>query len=1024
MQNNHSLIREYLDYQIHYEKEYGKKTIVLMQVGAFFEMYGIDNKKEKIGNLKRIAEILNIILTRKRKCVVENSVNNPQMCGFQLSYLNRHLNILLDNDYTVIVIEQHVDDKQKRSVTNIFSPGVNINSVKTSDANNIVSIFIDIQTCYKSKKKIMVLGCCSIDLSTGKNIISQSQELIGDKITLFEDMNRFILNHNPSEILINMNEEDLGLIENIEMNSNFSSRKVHNRIGKAKNYEKISYQNSFLGKIFGNRGGLSAIEYLELEMKQTAVLSYMDLLQFCYEHNPNILNRIQKPEIWNKNDHLVLYNDAIYQLDLVRHNVHLRGNTRIKSLFDLLCFTKTSMGRRLLKYRLTNPITNVSKLNSRYNMVSVMKDNEKIYNGIREGLKKIVDIQRYYRKLLLGNLHPFEFHILDVSHKSIIDIIKLLDGSDLNKLSKSDVNGFNEFIKDYETNFNMQEIGKYGLEDIHGNFVKKGISPEIEAIENNIKKYEKIIYDEKKRLIKLLDIQTKGNAPPIILHISAEKKEYNFQMTKTRYGLLKKKKGFEMDSKSLYEPKTVGNNVKFFNTKLRGISKYILCEKDKLKNEVKAFYLKKIEEYSLSYAGIMDNIANYIADIDVVQSNVRCALEYGYCKPELVEADESFFECKEIRHPILERLPFSGEYITNDLTLGGGSDSSCGLLLYGVNGSGKSSLSKAVGLNIIMAQCGMFVPSNEFRMSPYEKIFTRITSDDNLFKGKSSFAVEMSELRSILKFADKKSIVLGDEVCKGTEHKSGLSIINASLNFFVKNKINFILATHFHKLYNLLDDYPDVKKAIMFKHLSIVRRDDKIIYGRKLQDGIGDDIYGLEIAKYIINDTEFIRIANESRNKILGVSNNILDNNKSNYNPDLIVDKCAICGKGENEIQLDTHHIKEQHKFDKNKLLGHIKKDSIDNLVVLCKFHHNEVHNGKLDIKGYIHTSNGRELDYSFRKEKKTYNKKYNEEQVGMIKEKYGNRKYKKRVILDFLEKDEGIKMSSGTLNKILNGTY
>ena len=367
-------------------------------------------------------------------------------------------------------------------------------------------------------------------------------------------------------------------------------------------------------------------------------------------------------------------------------------------------------------------------------------------------------------------------------------------------------------------------------------------------------------------------------------------------MTKTRYNLLKKKKGFQMDEKSLYEPRTIGNNIKFFNTKLRGISKYILDEKRKLKEEVREFYLKKLEYFSNKYGAVLNRISNYISEIDVVQSCVKCALEYGYCKPELVENDVSFFDCKEIRHPILERLPFSGEYVTNDLGLG--FENKCGLLLYGVNGSGKSSLSKAVGLNIIMAQSGMYVPSSEFKLAPYNKIFTRITSDDNLFKGKSSFAVEMSELRSILKFADKNSIVLGDEVCKGTEQKSALSIINASLNFFVKNKINFILATHFHKLYNLLDDYREVKENILFKHLSIERKDDTIIYGRKLQDGIGGDIYGLEIAKHIIDNDEFIRIANESRNKILGLSNNILDNNHSNYNSDVIVDKCASMWKG------------------------------------------------------------------------------------------------------------------------------
>ena len=1020
MVNDISLVKVYLDYQTKFEKEYGEKSIVLMQVGAFFEMYGIDNKKEKIGNLKKISEILNIILTRKRKCVVENSVKNPQMCGFQLSYLKRHLNILLDNDYTVIVIEQHKDNKQKRSITNIFSPGVNIDTIKNSDANNIVSLFIDTQTCYKSGRKIMVLGCCSIDLSTGKNIISQSHELINDKLTLFEDMNRFVLIHNPSEILINMNELDEDLVENIEMNSNFSSRKVHNRIGKGSGYSKISFQNSFLNKIFKETNGLSPLEYLNLEMKQTATLSYMDLLQFCYEHNPNILNRIQKPEIWDKNEHLILYNDAIYQLDLIRNNVHLRGNTRIKSLFDLLCFTKTSMGRRLLKYRITNPITNIEVLNKRYNMIDILKNDEGMFNSVRDGLKKIVDIQRYYRKLLLKKLHPFEFYTLDITHKSILNIIDILKDSDLSNLCSSDIEKFNEYIKEYTSCFNMKEIGKYSLDDINGNFVQDGISDSIKKIDDNIKNLESCIDKERKRLIKLLDIQTKNNSCPISLHISSEKKEYNFQMTKTRFNLLKKKKGFQMDEKSLYEPRTIGNNIKFFNTKLRGISKYILDEKRKLKEEVKEFYLEKLEYFSNKYGTVLNRISNYISEIDVIQSCVKCALEYGYCKPELVENEVSFFDCKKIRHPILERLPFSGEYVTNDLGLG--FENKCGLLLYGVNGSGKSSLSKAVGLNIIMAQSGMYVPSSEFKLAPYNKIFTRITSDDNLFKGKSSFAVEMSELRSILKFADKNSIVLGDEVCKGTEQKSALSIINASLNFFVKNKINFILATHFHKLYNLLDDYTEVKEKILFKHLSIERKDDTIIYGRKLQDGIGGDIYGLEIAKHIIDNDEFIRIANESRNKILGLSNNILDNNHSNYNSDVIVDKCAICGRGSNEMQLDTHHIKEQHRFNENKLMGHIKKDNYDNLVVLCKYHHNEVHNGKLEINGYMHTNKGRILDYNFKKTKTT-NKKYNQEQIDMIQSKYGKQKYTKKYILDCLEKD-GLKMSKTTLTKILKGTY
>ena len=211
---------------------------------------------------------------------------------------------------------------------------------------------------------------------------------------------------------------------------------------------------------------------------------------------------------------------------------------------------------------------------------------------------------------------------------------------------------------------------------------------------------------------------------------------------------------------------------------------------------------------------------------------------------------------------------------------------------------------------------------------------------------------------------------------------------------------------------------------ILFRYLSIEKRDDVIIYGRKIKNGIGDDIYGLEVAKYIIDNPEFVKMAYETRNRILGVTGNILDQNTSNYNSELYVDKCVICGRGNNEVQLDTHHIKEQHLFDGNKLLGHVKKDNLDNLVVLCKHHHNEVHNGKLKINGYVHSSGGRYLDYEFIEKRVTSGKKYSEETVAKIRNKYFGKTYTKKYMLNCLEKEDGIKMSSTTLNKILKGIY
>jgi DNA mismatch repair protein MutS len=1019
-ENEESLIKQYLDYQVRFEKEYGKNTIVLMQVGAFFEMYGINNDTEKIGNVGDVAEKLNIILTRKKKANLDNNIKNPLMCGFQLPYLERHLSILLENDYTVILIEQDEKDKHLRKITNIYSPGVNINNVKNYDNNNIVSIYIDIENCIKTNKKLMILGACSIDLTTGNSVINQSHDLIDDKNTLFEDLNRFILIYNPIEIILNISNNEYGLLEDLEKGTSILNRKIHNRYNKNNDFSKISYQNAFLSKIFAKTNGLTPLEYLDLEMKPTAVKAYMDLLQFCYEHNPTILNKLNKPSIWNYNKHLILYNDVVYQLDLIRNNNHLKGNSKIKSLFDVLCHTKTLMGKRLLKYRLTNPITNILKLRERYNMIEILINNNNLLNFLRNNLKNIIDIQRFYRKIILGCLHPFQFHSLDFSHKSILDIINYINEicPELNN-SKLNINKFNEFIKDYSRVFDIIEMGKYGIDTIDGNFIKNGISDIILEYENNINKYNDIINKENIRLNNLL-----GNGEDMIkLHISVEKKEYNFVTTSSRYKLLSNKSGFEYDNLNKYQKKVSGNNVKFFNKSLCDISELILINKRKLKVEVKNFYLQKLEEFSIKYSDIMNDISNYIANLDFLQCGAYVATEYGYCKPELVESENAFFDCVGIRHPILERLSFSGEYVTNDLTIGY-SNENIGMLLHGTNGSGKSSLSKACGISIIMAQCGFFVPCTKFKYSIYNKMFTRITSDDNLFKGKSSFAIEMTELRSILKFADNKSIILGDEICKGTEYKSALSIIYASMIFFVNKKINFILATHFHKLYELLDYNIEIKNKILFKHLSIEKKDGIIIYGRKIKDGIGDDIYGLEIAKHIIDNPEFVKLAYETRNRILGVSGNILNNITSNYNKELYVDKCEICGKSNNEIQLDTHHIKEQHNFNDNKLLGHIKKDNLDNLVVLCKFHHNEVHHGKLIINGYIHTNEGRYLDYKFIEEKVKTNKKFSEEIIKNIKNKFISKKYTKKYMLNILEIEDNIKLSIATLNKILNDKY
>ena len=320
---------------------------------------------------------------------------------------------------------------------------------------------------------------------------------------------------------------------------------------------------------------------------------------------------------------------------------------------------------------------------------------------------------------------------------------------------------------------------------------------------------------------------------------------------------------------------------------------------------------------------------------------------------------------------------------------------------------------------------GFFVPSQKFTYYPYKKIFTRINGDDNIFKGMSSFGVEMDELRSILKYSDDRSIVLGDEICKGTEEVSALSIVSSSIMRFCKNNVNFIMATHFHKLYELeqINNISNIK----YMHLTIEydKENNNIIYGRKLEDGPGSNLYGVEIACHIIEDDDFIENAKSIRNTILNKSNELLNDKKSNYNNKLFVDKCHICGTESSINELDTHHIKEQCNFDD----CDINKDKLSNLVILCKKHHDEVHNGNLEIKGYIDTLNGKKLDYSIESDnliRGNGKKKYNDEKIKIIKNlalKLKDQKQFMKIMLMELKK-QNIIISAKTVNKICNDEY
>ena len=354
-------------------------------------------------------------------------------------------------------------------------------------------------------------------------------------------------------------------------------------------------------------------------------------------------------------------------------------------------------------------------------------------------------------------------------------------------------------------------------------------------------------------------------------------------------------------------------------------------------------FINKLSTYDLM------EIITFIIEIDIAICNAKNAKNFKYYKPNVVEGN-SFIDAKDIRHPLVEKI-INSEYITNNINLG---KEKYGMLLYGCNSTGKSVLTKSIGLNIIMAQAGMYVPSI-LTFGIYNKIITRLTGEDDILAGKSSFVVEMQELRNILRNMDSSTLVLGDELCRGTESDSGTSISIQSILELLDHKSTFIFSTHIHNIstHELIVN----RKDLYIGHLTVHYDDslEMLIYDRKLKEGSGNSTYGLEVAKSLDIDSEFIRKANVIRKKLIEGTSDLLSKKKSKYNNDIYVDTCNIC---KTRLNLESHHIKEQSNADIDGFIDNMPKNASYNILVLCKKCHQKIHqdNIKLNILEGLNT--------------------------------------------------------------------
>ncbi|VBB17955.1 DNA mismatch repair ATPase MutS [Yasminevirus sp. GU-2018] len=999
-----SLTVEYLEYHENYTKKFGKdRTLVLMQVGSFYEAYATSTRGP---DLKALEELTEASIAHKGKEKNKIDEKNPWMWGFPMVAASKFIGILIENGYRLIMIDQITPKPNiKREVVAIHSPATYLES-SYKPASNFVSVVCIEEIPQKAGQMLACIGASAIDVSTGEVFIHESlSQLKDDKLGLDETL-RFLKSLVPKEILIfkeNLQRlTDDFLVEYLDLKGRFYQIREVN-----KDHNKLVYQKKLLEKVYPDRENMtSIIDTLGLSKHIYARKALVNLLTYVSDHYEDLVKGVADPVFYLNEQNLVLGNDAINQLNIVDSSApDVPGAVKFHNLLDVVNKASTGMGRRYIKFRLVSPYTDVDKLNTIYNAVETLA-RSKMFGTVDKQLRRIHDIERLYRKVKMCVLHPMQMVEFISSLKAVADLVAtIIKDDDLEECLEcselvDSIESLNEML---ETNIDVEKAKMYNLAEIKENIFKEGIYPDLDTLQSKVGMNHDIMDNLSEILDKMIPDKTAKGSKIMLKHNLRD--GYYFQLTPKRYSLLKEKLDAVGEIKvgktkinvDEFEVSTLNNVVKLSLPFLKEQTDDIDSLIEKIMNITHKYYVDFMKEIEKQHSGVISTVIDLVTKVDYYNTIAKVSKEYNYVRPviktqitpkmkvsqkgtkrsktaKIEDEEDSSLEdgyviAEQIRHPIVERI-IEHEYVPHDVKIG--TPDLKGMLIYGLNSAGKSVLMKAIGISIIMAQAGFFVPAKKFTFYPYKALYTRITGNDNLFRGLSSYSLEIVELNSILKRSTKSTLVIGDEVCRGTEHISGNAIVATTLLRLSEIGASFVFATHLHEIVEL--DEISSKDNIKAFHLSVEHdeKTDRLIYDRELKPGSGERIYGITVAKYIIKDDDFIKTALEIKNRLINRDPNssAVSTKRSRYNADLIMDCCEMCGKKANNVSglskksLETHHINHQKDCEDGfvKEKPHIKKNQLFNLTVLCQECHDKLHNENIELEGIKMTSGGKKL--------------------------------------------------------------
>ena len=960
MTESTSIYAEYIQITKTYQNTYGENTILLMQVGAFFEVYGF--RCSKTGDLldskiEEFSQMCNLNMSEK-KIAFEN--RQVVMAGFRDYSLDKYLQKIMDYGFTAVV---YVQDKSGKNVVRVLdavhSPGTYL-SYDTENlpqmSNNIMCIWFGRAKSRLStaltNRDTLICGVSSVNIFTGKSALYEFERPYEIVPTTFDELERCVAIYSPNEVVFisHFSKKDT---ESIVQFSGLSSKTIHYVNSETSDKTEKCCHQKYMQHILGSFFGQESMQICsEFSTYPTATQSFCYLLDFIQDHNPNLVKRISIPDIHSTNK-VILANHTLKQLNILSGDYAQTGSmSSVSSFLNKCC---SAMGRRKFHSQIVAPVIDIKWLTSEYKTTGIILEKyDSVVPESRRILGKIRDLDKMCRQIVVRKIYPSTLAQLYESLLLADQLVSIFEYTPIKTIYLEMTEVSSKGILEYlDSKFYMDKCKNVsGFSNIDESFIKPGVSFELDRVYDeyckNVSDFQKI-HEYFNRIIQS-ESKNIDTTEYVKIH-ETEKSGSTLQITKKRgavlKGILAKRESWNIPGTDI-EIKSA--DVKFVSASgsadeiefpiVNKICRTVLQQKDVLQKLWVYTYLDTIAEFETLWYNNLEKISAIVAVLDVVQCKAYVAKEYNYCCPE-IDADEScdksYVKANELRHCLIEHIQQNEIYVPNDIHIG--CDSRDGMLVYGTNAVGKTSLIRALGISVIMAQSGMYVPCSSFKYRPYTAIFSRILGNDNLFKGLSTFAVEMSELRIILKMADKNSLVLGDELCSGTETESALSIFVAGLEHLYKARASFVFATHFHEIIG----YDEVKalENLALVHMSVLynRELDILVYDRKLCDGPGNKMYGLEVCKSLHLDESFLENAYKIREKYFAKS--LLSFPVSYYNSGKIRGMCEICKE---ELGEETHHLEPQKYANEDGFIGVFHKNHAANLISVCSKCHDKCH--------------------------------------------------------------------------------